>query len=108
MKLKLLSTGVLASLWAFPALAHQDPSPPPSGVVVHLFGPNSVMSNMLPTGSAPHTSAPAGGASKTVPAGELDDTEPSMHDILRQMFVTGDPNQKPGAGFAKGKTGSDR
>ncbi len=31
-----------------------------------------------------------------------------MHDILRQMFVTGDPNQKPGAGFAKGKTGSDR
>ena len=27
-----------------------------------------------------------------------------MHDILHQMFVTGDPNQKPGANISKGRT----
>jgi len=103
----MLSTVVLGSFWAFPALAHQDPSPPPSGVVVHLFGPDSVTSNILPTGSAPHAAAPGATASKTAPAGGGGYVEPSVHDILHQMFVTGDPNQKPGASFAKGRAGMD-
>jgi hypothetical protein len=29
--------------------------------------------------------------------------EPSLHDILRQMFVTGDPDQKTGQDLAPGR-----
>jgi hypothetical protein len=29
-----------------------------------------------------------------------------MHDVLRQMFVTGDPNQQPGQAMAKGRAGN--
>jgi hypothetical protein len=86
---------MLASLWALPALARPDPTPPPSGIVVHIFGPGSVTSNMLPTG----------GTSKAPPGSPTHYTEPSMHDILQKMFVTGDPNQKPGASIPKGRAG---
>jgi len=56
------------------AQARQDPTPKPSGIVVHLFSPS------------PGTANP-----------------PSTGGILRQMFVTGDPAQKPGAALPKGK-----
>ena len=82
------------------AQARQTPNPPPSGVVVHLFGPDSVASGILPSGApapaAGGTPAPAGGGSGYV--------EPSTSDILHQMFVTGDPNQQPGQALSKGKS----
>ena len=80
-------------LWAGAAQARLNPTPPPSGIVVHLFGQNSVASHILPTGGG-----------KATPDGGTANTAPSTQDILRQMFVTGDPNQKPGAALAKGKT----
>ncbi len=56
------------------AQAHQDPLPPPSGVVIHLFTPT------------PGSSTP-----------------PSTGVILKQMFVTGDPSRTPGDALSKGK-----
>jgi hypothetical protein len=88
--------GILAALVGQTALARQEPTPPPSGVVVHLFGQDSVMSNVLPTapvrpavsgqiypGAGPQADgAPAQGAY----------VEPTMGDVLHQLFVTGDPD----------------
>jgi hypothetical protein len=84
----LLTTGVITT-----AEARQQPTPPSSGIVVHLFGPSSVMSNMLPTTARPDSAAaatPAGAAPSN--AGYA---EPSMGDVMHQMFVTGDPNAPP-------------
>jgi hypothetical protein len=65
-------------LFAGIAQARQDPTPKPSGIVVHLFSPS------------PGTASP-----------------PSTGGILRQMFVTGDPSKKPGAALPKGKAASN-
>ncbi|OYV31524.1 MAG: hypothetical protein B7Z81_13635 [Acidocella sp. 20-61-6] len=81
------------------ALAGPQPNPPPSGVVVHLFGQNSVMSNVLPTSAATALGVPAGtaGSSTGAPA-----AEPTLGDIAHQMFVVGDPAHPPKP--APGKT----
>ena len=87
------------------ANATRNPTPPPSGVVVHLFGPHSVMSNVMPdlpgAAASPAAAQPgnaaaapkqnAGGqiAAASQPAATDD---PSLHDVLHQMFVVGDPN----------------
>ncbi len=80
--------------------ARQPPSPPPSGIVVHLFGPGSISSNLLPSGDAASggTASPASSGSSYV--------EPSTSDILHQMFVTGAPNQQPGQALSKGRAGN--
>jgi hypothetical protein len=67
------------------AEARPEPPPEPSGTVIHLFGPNSVTAHLLPAEPA--------GAAQT----------PSVGAILHQMFVTGDPAQKPGAALGKGR-----
>jgi hypothetical protein len=85
----LLAAG--ATFWAGAACARPAPPPPPSGIVVHLFGPNAALANVLPT-----TSGPSG-----APAAPL-----TMPDILNQMFVTGNPDLKPGQSFAKGRAGN--
>jgi len=48
---------VLALGLAAPACARPQPVPPPSGIVVHLFGPNSLSSHILPAGPEAATSA---------------------------------------------------
>ncbi len=63
--------------------------PKPSGIVIHLFGPDSVTTHLLPT--EPASAAPT----------------PRFGTILHQMFVTGDPSQKPGAAFAKGRAADE-
>jgi hypothetical protein len=97
------------------AQASRDPTPPPSGIVIHLFGPNSVMSNVMPdlpgetakppaaapgqtagtasggTAGAPTTAAQASGVETSAPS-TATSNNPSWHDILHQLFVTGDPN----------------
>jgi hypothetical protein len=92
------------------AQARQNPEPPPSGIVIHLFGQDSIMSNILPTAPAVQPAVPAATSSVSpAPASALapstGDQEPSLHDILHQMFVTGDPNAPPG--FSRGKTGNE-
>jgi hypothetical protein len=108
LKIRFLSSVLAASLWITAAHARQPPNPPPSGIVIHLFGPNSITSNILPT--APAASAASTGPVKTTGAGASAPAaapayvEPSTSDILHQMFVTGDPNLKPGQNFAKGRS----
>ncbi|MDE2318935.1 MAG: hypothetical protein KGK02_04465 [Rhodospirillales bacterium] len=91
---------ILAGLAAFPALARQDPTPPPSGVVIHMFGPNSVTSQIM-SGT---TSNPTG---NTTPSGTTTSgqaaPEPTFGDIFHQMFVTGDPAKNTPA-FPKGRS----
>ena len=115
-----LLTAALASglatlgLAAAPAYARIEPTPPPSGIVYHLFGPDSITSHILPSGpSAPATpggAAPAAAgtastgaqpASTTAPASPA----PSWGDVAHQMFVTGDPAQEGAAALPKGKAG---
>jgi hypothetical protein len=82
------------------------------------------MSNILPddaaggstgSGAKPATGAAnvAGGAvtgttgaSPTGTTADQNYPEPTMDQVLHQMFVTGDPNQKPGAALATGRTGT--
>jgi hypothetical protein len=83
----LFAAAALAA-WAAPAIARQDPSPPPSGIVVHLFGPSGVTNKILPAGTGSGTTA-----------------APSTGAILHQMFVTGDPDATPGQSRPKGRQG---
>lgn len=91
---------------AIPAFARQPPTPPPSGIVIHLFGPNSITSNILPTtpGSpGPSGSGTAAGGSGTAANGATD--SPSWSSIAHQMFVTGDPAQEGANALPKGRAG---
>jgi hypothetical protein len=88
------------SLAATPAGAHQPPTPPPSGVVVHLFGPGSVAANLLPA-------APAASSGTANPGAPAASDSPGWGDIAHQMFVTGNPAQEGAAGLSKGKTGGE-
>lgn len=60
------------------AQAGRDPKPVPSGIVIHLFGPDSPAGTLVPNGMAPTTG-----------------------NILHQMFITGDPDRGPG--FSAGR-----
>lgn len=129
--MKRILLAVFLVLGAGPALASgRNPQLPSSGIVVHLFGPEGVWSNALPTVSPPANStgpaagAPAAGAPAAgAPAGAAaaDDTvagspappgaatptapaaypEPSLGTVLHQMFITGDPDRGPG--FSAGR-----
>ncbi len=88
------------------AKARLNPPPPPSGIVVHLFGEGSVMSNVLPTapaggsavqgalaGQQASSAVTASGPSRTgIAAPQPAYVEPSFGDVMHQLFVTGDPN----------------
>ncbi len=105
-----------ALLLASAGIAHatRNPTPPPSGIVVHLFGPHGVMTPILPGDDTRHGTpgqnggqAPAAGSATDSTAAATDSAnslqtsdDPSLHDILHQMFVTGDPNDpnKPATG----------
>jgi hypothetical protein len=73
------------------AEARPTPEPKPSGIVIHLFGP---------------TDSTTTGGTGTKPANAA--SNQNVGAILHQMFVTGDPNQKPGAAFAKGRASQPR
>jgi hypothetical protein len=99
-----------------PAYARQPPPAPPSGIVIHLFGPNSVSSHFLSTGPAAAPSgstaagAPAGGASPSATNGSgstaaSTESSPTWGDVVHTMFVTGNPAQEGPAALPKGKAG---
>ena len=94
MKIRQLCIVLAALCGAGAAQARQPPNPPPSGQVVHLFGPGSVASQFLPGGNA---AAPTGSG------GSSGYVEPTTSEILHQMFVTGDPGQKPGQAISTGR-----
>jgi hypothetical protein len=108
---------------AVPALAApRTAPPPPSGEVIHLFGPQGVLTNAIPLpGITPPAAPPAGpsGAPGTVasatpappaattaatPAAAQSYPEPTLGAVLHQMFITGDPNAGPG--FPQGRKGN--
>ena len=101
----ILTVTVAGILAAGPALARGAPNPPPSGIVIHLFGPNSIGSQILPDSFIPGSGG--GGSAKPEAeahgAAQTPYVEPTTQDILHQMFVTGDPNRKPGDAFAPGR-----
>jgi hypothetical protein len=106
-----LSTVLTLGLAAAPAYARQPPPAPPSGIVVHLFGPDSLSSHILPsaaeampagratTGSTPASgqTAAQGTNAASTPSG------PTWGDVAHQMFVTGDPAEEGAAVLPKGK-----
>jgi hypothetical protein len=117
---------LLAGFAAGPAYARITPTPPPSGIVIHLWGPPSVSSTTPPAAQATmpegnarssplnhetDTAVPAIGlppasttANATAPENPAND--PSWGDIAHQMFVTGDPAQEGRAALPKGRAGS--
>jgi hypothetical protein len=101
--LKLFVLAALGSLAAGAAFAREYPTEPPSGTVIHLFGPNSLTSHMLPTApGASETSPTATGGSAPATAGGAT----SGGGILHEMFVTGDPNEPDSAKLSKGRPGA--
>ncbi|OYV40669.1 MAG: hypothetical protein B7Z80_03915 [Rhodospirillales bacterium 20-64-7] len=90
------SLGLVGHAWARP-----QPAPKPSGIVVHLFGPDSVASNILP--AAPPAGAGAAAANAVAARPEAAAPAPSGGEILHQLFVTGAPD-RPSAP-SKGKAG---
>jgi len=108
LKNSVLVAVVAAALAGGGASARQMPNPPPSGIVVHLFGPDSITSHVLPEAApAPAGSATAAGEPAASAPASSTYPEPSMHDVLHQMFVTGDPDAKPGAALAPGRRGNN-
>ncbi len=101
--MKILFAVMLVNLAALPALARQTPTPPPSGVVIHLFGPNSVTSQILPGAAA---SSPGGTTQTGTAANAQAAPEPTFGDVFHQMFVTGDPAQDSKPRFAPGRNGA--
>jgi hypothetical protein len=99
LKLRFLCAAAALFATAGAAGARQDPPPKPSGIVVHLFGPNSVSSQFLP--AAPGHAAAVRGSNQAPANGAAQ--EPGFGDILHQMFVTGDPSRTPGQALAKGR-----
>lgn len=91
--LKLLFAVFLTGLAASPALANRNPIPPPSGVVIHLFGANSVTSQLVPSQSTASPSVEAVGAAQGANTATQATPEPTLGGILHQMFVTGDPDK---------------
>ncbi|MDE8344762.1 MAG: hypothetical protein POH28_01110 [Acidocella sp.] len=91
-----ITAACMLLLGATPAVARIDPPPPPSGIIVHLFGPNSVASNILPQPTAQKAAADTNAPPQATP---------DIHDVLHQMFITGDPNVRPGQSLPKGRQG---
>jgi hypothetical protein len=96
LKIRYLSIIFAGLCSAGAAQARQPPNPPPSGQVVHLFGPGSIASQFLPGGKSAATPTGTNGSSRYV--------EPTTSEILHQMFVTGDPGQKPGQAISTGRS----
>ena len=130
--MKRLALALLAAtaLPAGAALARNDSSPPPSGEVIHLFGPNSVFNspefnNIIPNTKSSAAAPAASGttAPANAPAGNLagnpastqastqastsaSASDGSLGSVLHEMFVTGDPNVPASERLSKVRTGT--
>jgi hypothetical protein len=99
-------------LTASPALARNEPKPVPSGIVVHLFGPQTVTNGPVPSPGAPAgtpgTAAQAGVSGGTDSAGTISSgaaaSSPTWGEIAHEMFVTGDPAQENRSALPKGRS----
>jgi hypothetical protein len=105
----MLCCAFVLSLAAGPAFGRAAPPPPPSGIVIHLWGPDSVTSHILPEsggGGASGANASTGAAATTGTNAGNNGYDPSWGDIAHQMFVVGDPAQEGAAALPKGKAGN--
>ncbi len=94
---------LLLGLASVPATARPAPSPPPSGEVLHLFGPNSVTSNIMPAG--PAAGADKGSGTQASSAATNQGSGMTLGQIAHEMFVTGNPAQEGAAILPKGRSG---
>jgi hypothetical protein len=127
---RVLLAGFLAFGASAALAAPRTAAPPPSGVVVHLFGPQGVWADLAPvvggTPAAAAAPAPVGAPATVAPGTTVASAaapapvsgppapapaptaasypEPTLGAILHQMFVTGDPDAGPG--FAQGRKGN--
>jgi hypothetical protein len=94
-----------SALAAPPALARNEPKLQPSGIVVHLFGPDTVTHEPVPSSGAPAgAAAPAGTAAASGDASSgAAESSPTWGEIAHEMFVTGDPAQENRATLPKGR-----
>lgn len=117
--MKLILCTALVGLIALPAMAEKNPQPKPSGITIHLFGPelittsNSSANPSSPAApSLPNAVKNSGGfaqspasPSQPQPAATTY-SEPSLGQVLHEMFVTGDPAQDGKPSFSKGRQAS--
>lgn len=108
--LKTIMIACLASLIALPAMAKRDPAIKSSGIVIHLFGPTLITTSQSPAGaaSAPTGNGAAAGTSPTATREDASQPEPTLHEVLREMFVTGDPAQDGKPHFARSRAASNK
>lgn len=88
----------LISLAAFPALAEKNPQPKPSGIVIHVFGPQMLTISAAQDKSGTASTSQAPGASPE---------SISLGQAMHEMFVTGDPAQDGKPHFPRGRAASD-
>lgn len=107
--MKTATLACLASLIALPAMADRNPQPKPSGITIHLFGPNLITTSNPSSDSSASGEAASGqgaGQSATINGTSAAQPEPTMSEVLHEMFVTGDPADKGKAQFPRGKAAS--
>jgi hypothetical protein len=97
---RLIAVVTLLIASAGTAHAYRNPEPPPSGVVVHLFGPNGIFSDLpgesaKPSTPGQSTDATTPGSAPAATTGVETSEDPSWHAILDQLFIVGDPNDPP-------------
>lgn len=91
--MKAIVTACLASLIALPALA-RDPQPKPSNVTIHLFGPDLItQTNANGSANAGQNNIGPNNAGSSASSSSEAQPEPTLHQVLHEMFVTGDPEQ---------------
>lgn len=112
---RLMLSAALLSGIACEAEARNNPAPRPSGVVIHLFGQDSVMSDIAPglgetttpAGSPPAGSPPATASQPGAPAPAQAEESPSWGRVAHQLFVVGDPQDpsRPSPGRTANRPG---
>lgn len=98
--MRIVAFACLASLITLPAMADRTPQPKPSGITIHLFGPDLVTTDNSPTSTSSNGSQAAAGSPQAA------QPEPTMSQVLHEMFVTGDPAQDGKPQFPRGKQAS--
>jgi hypothetical protein len=105
LKFNLLLAAVLVAAAPVALGAPRNAPPPPSGMVIHLFGPDAGrLEPAAPAGpgeppppaapAAPGATPPGAAPTGAAPAASPAYPQPTLGAALRQLFVTGDPDAR--------------